>query len=62
MVVGIQNTAANLAGIVAPWLTGWLVETTGSFDAPIKFIGAWLLLGVLSYLILVRRKYAPRPV
>jgi len=62
MVVGIQNTAANLAGIVAPWLTGWLVETTGSFDAPIKFIGAWLLLGVLSYLVLVRRKYAPRPV
>jgi MFS family permease len=61
MVVGIQNTAANLAGIVAPWLTGWLIQKTGSFEAPIQFIGAWLLVGVAGYIFLVRRKYAPRP-
>ncbi|HUQ94210.1 MAG TPA: MFS transporter [Bryobacteraceae bacterium] len=60
MVVGIQNTAANLAGIVAPWLTGWMIEKTGSFDAPIKGVGFWLILGVASYLVLVRRKYAPK--
>jgi ACS family D-galactonate transporter-like MFS transporter len=62
MVVGIQNTAANLAGIVAPWLTGWLIQKTGSFEAPIEFIGAWLLLGIAGYVFLVRRKYAPKPV
>lgn len=61
MVVGIQNTAANLAGIVSPWLTGWLIQKTGSFEAPIQFIGAWLLLGIAGYVFLVRRKYAPRP-
>ena len=60
MVVGIQNTAANLAGIVSPWLTGWLIEQTGSFDLPIKTIGLWLTLGIACYLILVRRKYAPK--
>ncbi len=27
----LQNGAANLAGVAAPWLTGWLVETTGQF-------------------------------
>ncbi|MBZ2178307.1 MAG: MFS transporter, partial [Acidobacteria bacterium] len=36
--VAVQNTAANLAGIVAPWLTGWMVKQTGSFDAPIKAV------------------------
>jgi sugar phosphate permease len=60
MVVGIQNTAANLAGIVAPWLTGWMIQQTGSFDTPIKAVGLWLVLGIASYLVLVRRKFAPR--
>jgi MFS family permease len=59
-VVGIQNTAANLAGIVAPTLTGWLIDRTGSFDAPIKWVGVWLVLGIAGYVFLVRRKYAPR--
>jgi ACS family D-galactonate transporter-like MFS transporter len=60
MVVGIQNTAANVAGIVAPWLTGWMIQKTGSFDAPIKAVGLWLVIGIASYLVLVRWKYAPR--
>ncbi|MFN7919336.1 MAG: MFS transporter [Bryobacteraceae bacterium] len=53
--VAIQNTAANLAGIVAPWLTGWIIKETGSFDAPIKVIGFWLVMGIGAYLVLVRR-------
>ena len=60
LVVGIQNTAANLAGTVAPWLTGWLINQTGSFDAPIKTVGVWLVLGIGCYLLLVRRQFAPR--
>lgn len=27
----IQNGFGNLSGVVAPWLTGWVVETTGHF-------------------------------
>ena len=61
MVVGIQNTAANLAGIVSATLTGWLIDQTGSFDMPIKTIGFWLVLGIFGYIFLVRRKYAPQP-
>jgi ACS family D-galactonate transporter-like MFS transporter len=60
LVVGIQNTAANLAGIIAPLLTGWMVQQTGSFDTPIKTVGVWLVLGIASYLVLVRRRYAPK--
>ncbi len=61
LVVGIQNTASNLAGAISPWVTGWLVERTGSFDAPIRSIGVWLVIGLASYIFLVRRKYAPIP-
>lgn len=59
LAVAIQNTAANLAGIVAPWLTGWLVKQTGSYEAPIQTVGVWLLLGIGCYTVLVRRRYAP---
>ncbi len=53
--VAIQNTAANLAGIVAPWLTGWMIKQTGSFNAPISAVGIWLVLGIFAYSVLVKR-------
>ena len=59
--VAVQNTAANLAGSVAPWLTGWMVKQTGSFDAPIKAVGIWLLLGAFAYLVMVRRPASAVP-
>src|SRR6185369_3677274 len=37
-IVGIQNCAANLPGIVAPILTGWLKQKTGSYNAPMQAI------------------------
>jgi ACS family D-galactonate transporter-like MFS transporter len=58
-IVGIQNCAANLPGIVAPLLTGWLKQTTGSYDAPMQAIWVFLLAGVAAYVFLVREKYAP---
>jgi ACS family D-galactonate transporter-like MFS transporter len=57
---GVQNCSASVAGIVAPILTGWLKQQTGSYEAPMRAIWFFLVLGVLSYLILVREKYAPR--
>jgi len=57
---GIQNCACSLAGIVAPILTGWLLQKTGSYEAPMIAILIVLMIGVLSYLFLVREKYAPK--
>lgn len=61
-IVGVQNCAANLPGIVAPLLTGWLVQSTGSYEAPMKAIWAFLLTGIAAYLLLVRARYAPERV
>ncbi len=57
-IVGVQNAAASVAGIVAPILTGWLVDATHSYDAPIKAVAVFIALGVGAYLVLVREKYA----
>jgi MFS family permease len=59
--VGIQNCAANIPGIVAPLLTGWLLKTTGDhYEAPMAVAAGLLLVGILSYRFLVRAEYAPR--
>jgi len=53
-VAGIQNTALNLAGIVAPIITGWLKQVTGSYAAPMQTIWVFLIIGVAAYLFLAR--------
>jgi MFS transporter, ACS family, D-galactonate transporter len=53
-VAGIQNTALNLAGIVAPIITGWLKQVTGSYTAPMQTIWVVLIIGVAAYLFLAR--------
>jgi ACS family D-galactonate transporter-like MFS transporter len=58
-IVGIQNTAASGAGIVAPILTGWLVDVTGSYTAPMQTVGLFIGVGICAYIFLVREKYAP---
>jgi MFS family permease len=58
-IVGIQNFAASLAGIVAPILTGWLVDRTGAYSAPMQTVLIVLIVGIAAYLFLVREKYAP---
>jgi sugar phosphate permease len=52
---GLQNTASNLAGVAAPILTGWLIQTTGTYEAPMQAIAVFLVIGALSYALLVRR-------
>ena len=60
-IVGVQNMAAQAPGIAAPIVTGWLVERTGNYEAPMALIGVFLLMGIAAYLFLVKREYAPRP-
>jgi MFS family permease len=57
---GVQNSACSVAGIVAPIFTGWLLQKTGSYEAPMMAILIVLLVGFLSYLLLVREKYVPK--
>lgn len=56
---GVQNCAASVAGIVAPIVSGWLKQQTGSYDAPMYAIWVVLVAGTLAYLTMVREKYAP---
>ena len=58
-IAGVQNFASNMAGVVAPMLTGYLKQKTGSYDAPMQTILVFLLMGVAAYVFLVQRKYAP---
>ncbi len=59
-IAGAQNFASNLSGIVAPILTGWLKQSTGSYNAPIYLVSALLIIGVAAYVFLVRPEYAPK--
>lgn len=58
-VSGVQNCACSIAGIVAPVLTGWLKQKTGSYRAPMQAIWLVLVVGMVAYTFLVREKYAP---
>jgi ACS family D-galactonate transporter-like MFS transporter len=59
---GLQNFAANLAGIAAPALTGWLVEVSGSYRSALVLVFVILLMGVAAYTGLVRERFRPSPV
>jgi len=59
-VVGLQNTAVNLSGVAAPLVTGWLKQTTGSWEAPMQAILVLLLVALASFLFLVRPQYVPK--
>lgn len=51
---GLQNSAANIAGIVIASFTGLMVSLThGSFIIPLCATGIFGLLGALSYLFIV---------
>lgn len=50
---GIQNTFSNIAGIVAPIITGALFGLTGSFVLPLVISGVLAVVGALSYWFIV---------
>jgi predicted MFS family arabinose efflux permease len=51
----LQNGFANFSGIVAPWLTGLIVQTRGSARLAFAVSGAVALVGACSWVFLVRR-------
>jgi len=50
---GMQNCFGNLAGVVAPWLTGQIVDVTGSFYLAFVGVAVMVVIGALSYGFLV---------
>ncbi len=53
-VSGFVHFIANLAGIVAPAVTGYMVEASGSFTSAFALAGAIAVLGALSVAVFVR--------
>jgi len=52
---GAQNAFGNLAGVFGPWLTGVLVERTGSYVSAFALVSVVLVSGAISFLVLIPR-------
>jgi ACS family D-galactonate transporter-like MFS transporter len=52
---GLQNGFANLSGVMAPAFTGFLVDRTGKFLAPLAITAAVLMAGAVSWVFAVGR-------
>ncbi|HVN70338.1 MAG TPA: MFS transporter [Candidatus Binatia bacterium] len=53
--VGVQNCIANVAGLIAPSLTGVLVDATGSFKLPFTIVAIVSLAGAAAWVFLTGR-------
>jgi len=62
LVTGFQQVATSLAGIVSPILSGWLLQTSGSYALPMQAIFVFLLIGAFTTAFLLRPEWAPRAV
>lgn len=51
--VGIQNTLGNLAGVAAPALTGFIIQSTGHFTAAFVLAAVVSLLGVVGWIFMM---------
>lgn len=51
--VGIQNSLANLAGVVAPAATGYIIDATGHFTAAFVLSAAVSLLGLVGWIAML---------
>ena len=52
---GIMNFLNNLAGFIAPTVTGYIVATTGSFNIALITAAIILIVGIISYVFVLGR-------
>jgi ACS family glucarate transporter-like MFS transporter len=50
---GVFNMCGNLSSISTPIVIGFIIQTTGSFNGALLFVGANALLAAFSYLVIV---------
>ncbi len=60
-VSGIQNFGGNIGGIIAPALTGFIADKAHSFAPALTVCGAILVVGIFSYMFLIRQAPAHEP-
>ena len=53
--MGVQNCLANTAGVLAPIITGYVVDVTGKFGLAFALAAAMSLLGIVGWVALIRR-------
>jgi ACS family D-galactonate transporter-like MFS transporter len=53
-VSGLQNFGSTASGMCIPWIAGWLIQHTKSYEAPMQLIAVLLLVGAGCYLFVVR--------
>lgn len=53
--MGVQNLIANLAGVLAPVITGFIVDRSGHFVLAFLLAGGITLVGILGMGVVVRR-------
>ena len=53
--VGVQNTCGNIAGIIAPALTGLLVDSSGGFGSAFAVASAVNVLGLIGWVFILPR-------
>ncbi len=51
--MGMQNAVANVAGMVAPVATGYLVQASGHYGTALLIAGSVALLGVVAWLLVI---------
>jgi MFS family permease len=54
-VSGIQNFGGNLGGILAPFVTGYIADKTGTFEWAFIICGILLVVGMFAYIFLIGR-------
>ena len=52
---GVQNGIANLAGVAAPWFTGWVTHRTGTFFVAFLAAAAAVVISAGAYVVGIRR-------
>jgi cyanate permease len=58
--IALINTVGNVAGFVAPYVTGAMHDATGSYHAPMFVVGALMLLSAVLALAFARESRASR--
>jgi ACS family tartrate transporter-like MFS transporter len=59
--IGLINSIGNLSGFVGPYLTGWLKDLTGSFQAGMLVVASCMALSGLTVLALAARTRTRQP-
>jgi MFS-type transporter involved in bile tolerance (Atg22 family) len=50
---GLQNMMGNVAGVVGPVITGFILQVTHSFDLALFVIGSVSVLGAMNFLFVL---------